>query len=535
MDFFRNFLDSVLPAKEWSITFSGLQEPWLRALLLAVALSVLLFSWMGLRTFPWGKGLLIMLLRTLATLALVFMTLEPQVELKDTARIRNKVALILDNSKSMSIKAEGEGRFEGIKKFLLGNKAFLELLERDFDLDFLSFSDQVKEVSRKVLEEGMPLEGTSTDLATMLRSIKKRYQGKPVSGFLLFSDGADTSSVPIQEKLEELEKLAGELPAPLFAFSPAPEGYKDIAITEVSSDSFAFVRNPWHIQLTIKVKGYSNLTLPVTLKEGENIILSRPLELLPGKETYIVTMKAVPYSLGSTLYTVTVPPLADELVSENNSVSVMVHVIRDKVRVLHLCGRPSWDELFLRRILKKDPSVDLISFFILRTPTDLVEASSRELSLIPFPAEELFTKVLESFDLVIFQNFDYRPYDSTFLRFAYYLANVQKFVKETGGGFLMVGGELAFAHGGYDGTPIEDILPVQLNEERDTIDTQNFRFLLTPQGMSHPITTLEYDTERNQKTWSDLPELRGLNMISATKAGAITLGVHPQGKQPVLA
>jgi len=51
----------------------------------------------------------------------------------------------------------------------------------------------------------------------------------------------------------------------------------------------------------------------------------------------------------------------------------------------------------------------LISFFILRTPGDDPHSSQDELSLIPFPTQEIFQEQLKTFDLVIFQNFNHRP------------------------------------------------------------------------------------------------------------------------------
>jgi len=537
-EFLKTFLVGPASTDAWSLTFAGVTEPWLRAVILILAMAVVVLSWMSLRgisSFP--RKSFIIFLRCTATAALVIMILEPQLQEQQTARINNKVALVFDSSKSMAVKAGGSERFEGVREFLRENKTFLELLERDFDVDYLSFSgpEKLKEVRGAEVETGPNLEGQSTDIASLLRGLIKRYRDSHISGVLLFSDGRDTGNVPAEEKLEEIGKLAKELPAPVFTFGPPPEEYKDIAIKEVTADGFAFIRNPWNIQVTIRVKGYDNVTLPVTLKEGGKIILSKPLKVEPGREYYVVSMKAMPYFTGNVLYTVTVPPLADELVAENNTASVLLHVIRDKIRVLHLCGRPSWDELFLRRILKKDPSIDLISFFILRSPTDLVEAPSRELSLIPFPAEELFTQVLDSFDLVVFQNFDYQPYDASYLRFSYYMENVQKFVKETGGAFLMVGGDLAFSHGGYDQTPIEDILPIEMDEVSDHIDAEYFKPVLTAQGMTHPVTTLEYDEARNQRVWEELPQLDGFNVVSDVKQGAVALGIHPQHKRPVLA
>ena len=46
------------------------------------------------------------------------------------------------------------------------------------------------------------------------------------------------------------------------------------------------------------------------------------------------------------------------------------------------------------RVPQGRPSIDLITFFILRTQSDLTMASPEELSLIPFPTDELFREHL---------------------------------------------------------------------------------------------------------------------------------------------
>ena len=100
----------------------------------------------------------------------------------------------------------------------------------------------------------------------------------------------------------------------------------------------------------------------------------------------------------------------------------------------------------MREALTNNPKIDLLSFFILRTLTDNVDASTSELSLIPFPSNLLFTDYLKSFDLVIFHNFKYTPYlDKK------YLGNLKQYVEE-GGAFLMIGGELSFQGGQYQRT-----------------------------------------------------------------------------------
>ena len=55
---------------------------------------------------------------------------------------------------------------------------------------------------------------------------------------------------------------------------------------------------------------------------------------------------------------------------------------------------------------------------------------------------------------VIFQDFNYRPYNM-----GIYLQNVADYVRG-GGGFLMMGGDLSFSEGDYEGTPLAEVLPV---------------------------------------------------------------------------
>ena len=85
-----------------------------------------------------------------------------------------------------------------------------------------------------------------------------------------------------------------------------------------------------------------------------------------------------------------------------------MEVRRDKIRVLTLSGSPSWNYRFLRFALKQDPFLELVSFVFLRTPSDVVDVRENELSLIPFPIDEIFVEELKNFDVLILDDFSYR-------------------------------------------------------------------------------------------------------------------------------
>src|SRR5574341_759886 len=409
---------------QWHLAFVGIENLGLRALVVFLAIAAVYLSWRSVKTInPVTKRFLLLTLRFVATVLVVILLLQPQIEQKEVVKLKNKVVCLFDNSKSMTLKGGDTGitRFQLVNNFFEDNASFIEKLQNNFDIDYLSFSDTIKEISRHDIKNGLPLDGANTDIAQTLTLLKKRYEGKSVTGFLAFSDGTDTVELPSSvNKLDIISNLAKELSAPFFTFSPAGNmEVKDIAISNVSYDSFTFVRSPWKADVVIKIFGYKDLKLPITLKQGNDIISSRILNMQDERELHI-DLSFTPYTTGTFLYTISLPIQPDEAITENNQVSFMVKVVRDKIRIMHVCGRPSWDERFLRQVLKSDPNIDLISFFILRTPTDASEARNEELSLIPFPVEELFTQALSSFDLVIVQNFDYRTYDTSFFRFSNY-------------------------------------------------------------------------------------------------------------------
>jgi len=523
---------------QWHLTFVGIENLGLRSLVVILAITALWFSWLSIKSItPAAKRLLLITLRFAAAVLIVLLILQPQVEQKEVLKLKNKVVCLIDNSQSMTLKGGDTGipRFQLVAGFFKDNASFIEELQNNFDVDFLSFSDTIKEISSDDIKNGLVLDGTNTDIARTLKLLKKRYEGKSVKGYLVFSDGADTVELPSSvNKLEIISNLAKELSAPFFTFSPGGNmDVRDIAISNISYDSFTFVRSPWKADVTIKVLGYKDLKLPITLKQGNDIISSKILNTGEESELHI-DLSFTPYTTGTYLYTISIPVQPHEAITENNQVSFLVKVVRDKIRIMHVCGRPSWDERFLRRVLKSDPNIDLISFFILRTPTDVSEARNDELSLIPFPVDELFTQALGSFDLVVFQNFDYRPYDTSFFRFSHYLNNLQKFVTDQGGGFMMIGGDISFSQGGYDGTAIEDILPVNLYTEKDSIDTTRLKAVITNDGMKHPVTTLDDNADRNIAIWKDLPELDGCNVTTQLKSDAVPLVIFPTKGNPPL-
>jgi uncharacterized membrane protein len=236
---------------------------------------------------------------------------------------------------------------------------------------------------------------------------------------------------------------------------------------------------------------------------------------------------------GTRIVEVAITPPAGDTIPANDHRFVTLAVTRERVRVLHVAGRPTDDVRALREWLKGDASVDVVAFFILRTQSDDVHvASQSELALIPFPVDELFREDLPSFDAVVLQDFDAQPYG-----LEQYLPNIERYVLG-GGGLVMVGGQNSFVAGGYARTPLAEVLPVELDgsPSADSADTSAFVPQWTPQGRAAPLLGLLRNV-----VGDELPQMPGANILGDARPGGIVLLTHPTrrtakgSKMPVLA
>jgi hypothetical protein len=182
---------------------------------------------------------------------------------------------------------------------------------------------------------------------------------------------------------------------------------------------------------------------------------------------------------GITAVEIEVEPGEFELTPANNRVVAVLNGVRDRLRVMLVSGEPNPGLRTWRNLLKADPSVDLVHFTILRPPNKQDLTPVRELSLIPFPTNELFATNLAEFDLIIFDSYHRRG-----ILPMVYLSNVVDYVLD-GGAVLDSAGPSFASPLSLAGTPIGTILPGRPNGR---VFREGFKPRLTAEGFRHPVT-----------------------------------------------
>jgi len=490
------------------ILWTGSEVAIVAAAAIALLTIVLVFRGGGRRWAEW-------VLWTLAAIGLVIAAARPVAVTEAGRQEAGRVAVLVDASSSMSVLDGNKARSDAAIERLQGLGA---------DVDVFHFGAG--------LNSGVPAEFTQgfTDLGGALADLNDQFAGEQLAGVVVITDGIDRGTLRSGWASGETPKLP-ELNGPLTVFQVGEAGQqRDLSVQWVDAGGFAYIHTDFHLKAGIRGVGYEGRQVDAEILRDGRLVQTQTVRLDDKGEAQ-VDVELRPQEAGRFTWTVRVPVWSDDAVPGNNSLPVAVRVVRDRIRVLQVAGAPSWDVKFLRRFLKGDPSVDLVSFFILRTQEDMSRRiPANELSLIQFPYEQLFTTDLFEFDLVIFQNFDAVPY---FQRQTIpLLDNIRRFVEDGGHGFAMIGGDRSFSLGGYGGTPLASVLPVEVSADKTPADPTPFRPALTEAGARHPVTRLVRDPAENQQWWDRLVDLDGTNVVSRAKPDAAVLLTHPRAKTP---
>ncbi len=428
-------------------------------------------------------------------------------------RSRPALAILVDTSGSMQLTKKLDGAVSCLRKLMPDIRSSYT----PFLYTFAGNTQKVKSPADMTPSE----DKNSTDIAGALAEASRDNPGA-LSGVLLLSDGNNTAG-PLTSTALRLPK------APLICISPSNDkSLLDLSIISVNAPDIAFKGAPLELRAHYGASGARGRSVTISISQG-NVPLARHTvsfnaDACTGETVFMIT----PSVSGRQKYTVRIETVKNEITTLNNYRDIDIDVLRDKIRVLYICGRPSYEYSFLRHVLKNDPLVELVSFVILRNPDNVALVAENDLALIPFPIHQLFTRDLPSFDVVIFENFTYQRYGFM----PQYLQNLADFVRIKGGGFIMTGGENSFTAGGWKGTAIDGILPAMDSPEHGGWQPGAFRARPTAGG--HFIMQLSKEPQTAAALWRQMPELDGCTRLEARK-GAHVLFTDARGTTPELA
>ena len=480
-------------------------------------------------TRPFAASLRIAVSGLLAVVGLVAAVLRPVSIVSKGSLVGPRVVVLADASRSIDLPGDTGTRRDAL------SRALGELSKRSSEVRLslygfgIGAATPIREASVRAPGDATPAFRVrpvlGSDLGAALESIARAADEHPAA-IVVLSDGR--LDRPGEIATEAAVKAAlGRLSVPIHTVALSERAPADASIRKILAAGAAVAHQPFSLRIEVGCDGgLACGDVPVVARElrdeGSPVQLAEgTAHVASGKAT--IELSVTIERAGTRILEVAIKPPQGDAIPENNRRLFTIDVTRDRVRVLHVAGRPTYDVRALRMWLKSDASVDVVAFFILRTHESQVMASSDELALIPFPVDELFTEQLPTFDAVVLQDFNAAPYGLT-----KHLRDLAKYVR-AGGGLIMVGGPGSFVGGNYAGTALASVLPVELDNARQSskVDLAWFSPKITESGRAAPVLA-----PLRALIGDDLPDMPGANVVGDARAGATVLITHPTRRTP---
>jgi hypothetical protein len=417
------------------------------------------------------------------------------------------------------------------------DSSFLKKLGEKFGVKLLRFGAKVEELSgadlagnpgggdRLLMEEGEG--GEVTDIAAAIKEVEKLAASERVAAAVLITDGDWNSG---GDPLLAVDSLAREGIALFCVGVGNPDEVKDIEVADLKVKKSVYLKDSVAVAAEVKWSGYDGKSVAVVLRQGEDVLQEKKIELKKELRSQTVGLQFVPKEVGVFACTVEIAPLPDEARDDNNRKGFEVEVTRSRKKVLLVETFPRWEWRFLKNAVHRDPDFDLTCLLL----NGMGRPSEGDMYITSFPSTK---KELYEFEVIIFGDVSPSEFSPQQLEL------LASYVEERGAPFIMVTGD-RYSPWSYAGTAIEKLLPVVPDSDpnsRGGISFDNgFTIELTPDGWDSPIMQLSDVPEDNDRVWMDISPSYWCASVERAKVGATVLAVHPflsnrYGKLPLVA
>lgn len=469
-----------------SLSFST--STFVIALLVLVAVAISIFFYRRtLPPIPPAKRIFLIMLRSLALSLLLMFLFEPLLNLISKSIQEPVLAVLIDNSKSMSIKDKTGDRSAQVKEILNSN-SIKEAVSIGKARYFLFGAKPSERLAMNA--DSLLLNEDATDIASALRAIAKERARANIGGVFLISDGGyNLGQNPIYD--------AEQLGIPIYAVGVGDSTeQKDVLITKVVTNELVYAETEVPVDATIKSAGFKREKVEVALTDGGKELSKAQLVLDEGTREYGVRLSYIPEGEGVKKYSVRVSRLQGELTTANNQKSFLTRIMKSKLRVLMIAGAPSPDVAIIKQTLREDKNIEVRSL-TQKNPGVFYEG-------------QLSIRLLDSADCIALIGF---PIAST--ADATIDALKSAITKRTIP-ILFVGGKSV---SGAKLSALSSLLPFTT-----TNASQNEQLVfLEPTHTTHPI--LATNTDEGIESWKRMPPIFRLQAEYSAKPEATTLAV----------
>ncbi len=452
-------------------------------------------------------------LRVSVLALIVFLILDPY---WNQERDKEWVGVLVDTSSSMGVvdKGEGTSRVGLLRNYFQEDDYWRKMLNKE-ETALYSFDIKTKKQDNLTL---LGVQGSESNLISALKQIDRLYSDdSELLGWVLFSDGNAT------DLFKDKETIFSELSFPWVAIGMGDkEAVSNTSIQEVVVPDFVFIDEIFPVKtLWSSVSPSANATRLELYVDG-SLKLEQEVDLSSeSKELDLSILDPGVHYIDLKLIS-----LEGEATDEDNNMRVWLEARKRLINVFYIESFYK-DENKFKIALEKDPNIQVTFASSLQgfAKQEAVPFIKDPLYGFPKSKQELF-----QYDVVILSDVKRSLLTDEQIQW------IEALVKNEGGALVMIGGVDSFGDGGYLGTEIEKMLPVEISEEykkdiflraQGTVENK-FKPVISEGAYDHPILQLVDNESENEALWGSVPDLGGYNYVGRLKPAATSILKHPE-------
>ena len=361
-----------------------------------------------------------------------------------------------------------------------------------------------------------------TQLLVALRQLTSRFGRRLPAGVVLFSDGRAHDADAAEEVAGHFARLG--VPIHVAPLGDAGKG-GDVSVVSLVAPATIRKHSLVNVHAFVRSYGYTNQRAELELwsvdakGNAQQKLDSAPVTLADGFQSVNLSFQS---DENTRKLRALVQPREDEIAADNNQFDTDVRVDRTKIRVLYVEGSPMrvttvqragrivavGPHSSLQEALEEDPDIECTVLSI----TGNRIFGGGLVNAFPQTAAEL-----SAYDGIVLSNVPSSAFTEE------QLAWIDDWIGKRGAGLCMVGGTVSFTGGGWDRSPLERILPVQLGQGEGLDAVQRFTVQPNLSEPLHPIFRLLEDQRRNRELLEAFPAFRGMHAQLAVRPNVATV------------
>lgn len=509
------------------------------------------------------RGLLARLIRTpmllrLTTLALLLLVLLPQLRLSFERESWPEVALLLDDSQSMSIadafndpqlrqQAQRLGQLVGLdrpqrlqlaqallthpetnllSKLVARGRVRVHVYQTSRRLNQIAEvtdPEQLSQAYRRI--NSLEATGQSSPLGSAVRNTLGQFRGSSLGAIIFFTDGITTEGDDLPAAAQHARRAGVPLILVGMGDATLPQ---DLMLSDLQVEETVQTNDKLVFEAKLIARGLgTGSPLPVILyeKQTDKLVELARVTVQPDTTGQPVRFRLThtPTKPGEQTYVIETPALPGESDTLNNRLERTVQVTTPRrIRVLYLEGSPRYEYRFVRTLLEREDE-RLAANKSIDMRTLLLDADREQLKEDPLSARDFPTaQELANYDVVIVGDIDPRHR----LIGEQNLKLLSEFVKARGG-LVFVAGEQHNPQSYFD-TPLRELLPIAPDAQpAPVIPNAPYRLQLTASGKAHPIFRFSPDQTESAEILAKLMPQYWSAQGTKRRPSAEVLALHP--------